>query len=276
MTVWCAACSSRIADAARYCDQCGAAIFANTSKPQPLTAAEPVAHPPPKLRKLGALALGIAALGGAVAFWSHVAPGATAADLEAGMGIAMTEADASAGRDPVCVANGLAYDGQPVNVQADNGATLSWMNTLVSAGLYAAPEEGVSGGFFSQPILIYRPLPLLAEWGGARRLCIARAVRLNRVANLGRFENLRLAGKAYPGVTAEVQWALDTPAPWLGAPGVAEAFASELPSWRGARWKADTGEWRLAHRRQFVRTEDGWMPSDAVVRQAGSPPRSPM
>lgn len=223
---------------------------------------------------LGACALGIAVLGGAVAFWAQLPPGATPADLKAGMEVAMTEVDGAAGRDPVCVANGLAYDEQPVNVQADNGATLSWMNTLVSAGLYAAPEPGVSGGFFSQPILIYRPLPLLAEWGGARRLCIAKAVRLDRVANLGRSENMRLAGKAYPGVTADVQWALDTPAPWLAAPGVGEAIARELPSWRGARWTPDAEGWRLAHRRQFVRTDDRWMPSDAVARQAASTARS--
>ncbi len=178
------------------------------------------------------------------------------------------------GQDPICVANGLAYDQEPVNVELDNSATLAWMNMLVEAGLYAGPEEGSSGGFLSQPISVYRPLPELAQWGGARRLCVARAVRVAEVSNLGPVEDVRLRGKSYVGVLADVRWALDRPAPWLDKPGVGEALARELPSWRGARWQPGADGWALTQRKSFVQVGTGWLPGDAVERERPASARS--
>jgi len=145
---------------------------------------------------------------------------------------------------------------------------LSWMNMLVDAGLYQSPSSGESGGFLSQPISIYQPLPELARWGGGRRLCVARGVRLESVSNLGRVEDMRLRGKRYTGVLADVRWRLDDPAPWLAIPGVSEALAHELPGWRSARWQPGPHGWALTQRKSFVLVDSRWTAGDAVERAA--------
>ncbi len=155
----------------------------------------------------------------------------------------------------------------------DNTMTVSRMNALVSAGLYDAPEPGASGGFLWQPIiLIHRPLPLLAQWAGARRLCIAKAVKLHRIANLGSVEDMRLRGKRYIGVPADVVWTLDQPAPWLATPEVGEAFARELPAWRSARWQPAGTAWRLTQRKHFFLVDEHWVTGETAERlDAGQP-----
>ncbi|MEJ8845323.1 hypothetical protein [Variovorax rhizosphaerae] len=155
-------------------------------------------------------------------------------------------------------------------MQTSNTATLSWMNLLVDAGLYQSPTSGQSGGDQSQPISIYQPLPELGRWGGGRRLCVARGVRLDAVSNLGPVEDMRLRGKRYTGVLADVRWTLDEPAPWLAKPGVSEALAGELPAWRSARWHPGPKGWELTQRKSFVRVEDRWTVGDAVERAAST------
>ena len=178
------------------------------------------------------------------------------------------------GRDPICVANGLAYDLQPVYVQTDNAATVSWMATLVKAGLYAAPEPGVSGGDVSKPVFVYRPGPTLAQWGGQRRLCIASGLKLKAVTHLTSVGYRRLRGERYSSVTADLQWVLDGPAPWLAMPGVGEALAQELPPWHGARWQRTAVGWSLTQRAHFVQVGQQWVP-DAFKPQSPEAVRSP-
>lgn len=267
--MWCAACSTRIVGDAPFCDQCGAALCASPSQS---AAIEP--DPPPGRRRSKALVIGAAVLlsvglaAGARVWWPP-RPDVTSDALQAAMSAAIAGGDLP-GRDPVCVANGLAYDQEPVNVQTDNAVTISWMNTLVRARLYEAPEPDVSGGFMSQPILVYKPLPALAEWGGSRRLCIAKGVKLLGVTNVGQVEDLRVRGKRYTGVPADVRWTLDQPAAWLAQPGVGEALARELPSWRSARWQPADDGWRLTQRKNFVHIDEQWVPGDLAERP---PPR---
>ncbi|WP_213957306.1 MULTISPECIES: hypothetical protein [unclassified Variovorax] len=212
-------------------------------------------------------AFAIVAVGGVVGAQRWLAtPSVTPAALFAAMSNAIANGQVTPGRDPICVANGIAYDQEPVNVQTSNAATLSWMNTLVEAGLYQGPSSGQSGGFLSQPISIYQPMPELARWGGGRRLCVARGVRLDSVSNVGQVEEMRLRGKRYTGVLADVRWTLDEPAPWLSMPGVSEALAGELPGWRSARWHAGPHGWALTQRKSFVLVDDRWMAGDAVER----------
>ncbi|RZI97375.1 MAG: zinc ribbon domain-containing protein [Variovorax sp.] len=263
--MWCAACSTKIHDGAPYCDQCGAALCGSPSQ---LAQAEP--ELPPERGASRGLVLGSAALLGVglvagALWWWPSRPAVSSDALQAAMSAAIAGGDVP-GRDPVCVANGLAYDQEPVNVQTDNAATISWMNTLVNARLYEAPEPGMSGGFMSQPILVYKPLPALAEWGGSRRLCIAKGVKLVSVANLGRVDDLRLRGKRYTGVPADVRWTLDQPAPWLAQPEVGEALVRELPTWRSARWQSGAAGWRLVQRKNFVHVDEQWVPGDLVER----------
>jgi hypothetical protein len=109
-------------------------------------------------------------------------------------------------------------------------------------------------------------MPELARWGGGRRLCVARGVRLDSVTNVGQVEDMRLRGKRYTGVLADVRWTLDEPAPWLAMPGVSEALAGELPGWRSARWHAGPHGWALTQRKSFVLVDGRWMAGDAVER----------
>jgi hypothetical protein len=271
--MWCAACSKQVDDKAPFCDACGAAL-GSAAQSEIQAAAAPTASTAAPRKSWWRPGVGHYAVSGvgaallalvAAAIWWPRPPEVTADALRSAMRTAIARGD-SPGRDPICVANGLAYDQEPVNVEIDNAATVSWMNVLVSAGLYAAPANGLSGGAVSQAIFVYKPLPVLAEWAGARRLCIARAVKLESVANLGRVDDMRLRGKPYTGVPADVRWVLDQPAPWLDNPGVAEALARELPTWRSARWELAAKSWRLTQRKNFVRIDKQWVPGDLADR----------
>lgn len=267
----CAACSKKVEGVSRYCDQCGAAQGSVTLLPTGPgdlmaygRAADVAGARARKLRIAAALAL--SAAGAAFGAASLLSPGPVPADqLQAAVREAITEG-AGPGNDPICVANGLAYDQSPVNVQPDNTVTVSWMATLVSAGLYEPSDEAVPPAPMSPSILTYRPLPALADWAGPRRLCIARAVRLQRVANIGEVQEMSLRGKRYPGVSADVVWTLDRPAAWLADPEVAQAFARELPIWRSARWAPSGKVWRLTQRKHFFRIGDRWVTGETAER----------
>lgn len=60
----------------------------------------------------------------AAALWWPWSPEVSADALQTAMRNAIAQGD-SPGRDPICVANGLAYDQQPVNIEIDNAPTVS-------------------------------------------------------------------------------------------------------------------------------------------------------
>lgn len=271
----CAACSNEVPQTACFCDACGAAVYQQAPPVPPPGLADGDA-PVPRRRLwwwLGASLAGMAVAGAASGLMTSAPPQVSANTLEDAVRTTVTQGDGP-GRDPICVANGLAYDSQPVNVQLGNAGTLAWMDALAAAGLYGPGEEAQPGGLLSQPIRTYSPRPALADWSGARHLCVARAMKLEAVRNLGTVQSMRFRGRAYPGVAAEVVWTLDGPAPWLGMPEVAAAFSAELPSWRGARWEVTPEGWRLVQRRNFFLSGTQWLTSESLDRVAGVAPRS--
>ena len=276
----CAACSTEVPEAARFCDACGAAVYQQAPPvppgPEIVGVGAGGEAPAPRRRLwlwLGIPLAGVALAGTAASLMVAAPPRVSAAALEDALRATLAQGEGPA-RDPICVANGLAYDSQPVNVQLGNAGTLAWMDTLATAGLYGPGEEAQSGGFLSQPIRTYQPQPALADWSGARRLCVARAVKLEAVRNVGGVQSMRFRGQAYPGVAAEVVWTLDDPAPWLATPEVAAAFSAELPAWRGARWEVTPEGWRLVQRRNFFLSGTQWLTSESLERVAGVTPRS--
>lgn len=274
----CAACSAEVPEAARFCDACGAAVYQQVPPAPPSPVLDARGEARTSRRRLwlwlGAPMAGVAVAGAAASLMATTPPPVSADTLEDALRATVAQGEGPA-RDPICVANGLAYDGQPVNVQLGNTGTLAWMDVLVAAGLYGPGEEAQSGGFLSQPIRTYAPQPALAAWSGARRLCVAKAVKLEAVRNVGAVQSMRFRGQAYPGVAAEVVWTLDGPAPWLNAPEVAAAFSAELPSWRGARWEVTPSGWRLTQRRNFFLSGTQWLTSESLERVAGVSPRAP-
>jgi hypothetical protein len=172
--MWCAACSKQVDDKAPFCDACGAALGPRSQRARTVAASlgsstnqsTPRGTADGRRHAAFGVATTLLALFVAVLWWPRP-PEVSADALQTAMRIAIARGD-SPGRDPICVANGLAYDQEPVNVEIDNAATVSWMNILVAAGLYAAPANGVSGGAVSQALLVYQPLPSLADWAGGR------------------------------------------------------------------------------------------------------------
>ncbi|RYZ11264.1 MAG: zinc ribbon domain-containing protein [Comamonadaceae bacterium] len=265
MTPRCPSCGSERKAGSHYCDVCGRRLDGSP---------DGTGHRG-GTRFAWGVAAGMAplALAAVIAWqtegWWHDPP-VSSESLAAGMNEAIASGRGP-GQDPVCVANGLAYDRSDVSVLPTNAQTVSWMNTLVRAGLYASPEPGQSGGNFPQEILVYRPLPALAQWGGSRRLCIARGVRLAAVTGVGEVARVRLRGQPYKGVSANVEWVLEGAAPWLGEAEVGEAMARELPSWRGARWTVRGTDWTLVQRKNFLFVDPGWLPSDSLDQRSALP-----
>jgi len=178
------------------------------------------------------------------------------------------------GTDPVCVANGLPYDHAKVHVQQGNDATLAWMEALVRVGLYASEPDAVAHAKDGSPVHVYKPLPALEGWGGERRLCMARAVRLEAVRNLGEVQSMRFRGEAYKGVAADVVWTPQEPAPWLASPAMAPVLATQWPAWRGARWTQGSEGWLLVQRRHFFLHQGQWLTSESLERLHDLPPRT--
>lgn len=276
-TPHCAACGADLATGASFCPACGAAVFTQPvrlSAFSPLDAADDPARPPGWWRRTGWMSLALAAIAvlglGGVAIATRpepmpdVSPQALRAALERG--------DAQS-RDPLCMANGLAYDAQPVHVQAGDAATLSWMDTLAAAGLYEREPDEPAGESEPPALRTYAPRPELTDWTGGRQLCIARGLRLASVRGIGAVGPTRVRGQVYPGVAAEVVWSLDGAAPWLASPEVADAFARQLPAWRGGRWQVSPQGWRLMQQRRFFLYRDEWMTAERLERVAGLPPR---
>lgn len=273
--MWCAACSRPLAGAWPYCDQCGAALLVIQGGRGPArgrAAAGAAVQGVPPLRPAwrrwwpmapASLAFALAVWAGGASWRERSAGEAPARALyEAMQGAVVAGGDP--GREPICMANGLAYDLAPVRVQADDQPTVAWMGVLVDAGLYDPPHDRASVA-----VRTYQPRAELIEWAGAHRLCVARGVRVQRVENIGPVGPMRLHGLLRTGVAADVVWELDDPAPWLALPEVSAALLQEMPSWRRARWQQRPGErWQMVQRRHFFLVEGRWLSSDAVAVNA--------
>ncbi|MEO7243389.1 MAG: hypothetical protein ABIW85_10815 [Variovorax sp.] len=227
---------------------------------------------PRRGRRLGAwvlVAIALAVVGamaGAVTAWFSVdAPSATEAELRR----ALQQAGAAgtpSGRDVVCIVDGLAYDSFPAYVPTTQTERIEWLDQLAAAGLYAPGQKGLSGGFFAQPIRVYQPLATLAPWGGDKRLCLAKGVRIDALHITGPTQDWRLRGRTFPSVSADVYWTFEQPAPWLARARLAEVALQALPAWGGARWQQQDGQWRLQRRHRFVWFERRWITEEAADR----------
>jgi hypothetical protein len=140
----------------------------------------------------------------------------------------------------LCLGN-MNYSLENFNIGENDRPTLTWLNTLVSAGLYSPPVAVNSGGFFPQTLQQYVATPELSKWRDGSRLCLAKDVELADVTDIGKPQEESLGSGATAGKLLMVRanlilQATDT-APWLDKADVQGAVLATLNQWKFSEGK---------------------------------------
>jgi hypothetical protein len=222
MAKFCTSCGTRNDNAAQFCEECGKPLRA-AALPIAQDQAQPAPGPDmghgaapgraaagPTLGRwllpavLAAAVLVVAIAG--IAWWAS--PPAASADAFASALRGPSGAAATPSADLLCLAN-LPYDHPQINVQQYDSDTRSWMDSLVSAGLYT-PGQPVNSLF--RPLIQYTPTPELGTWRRGTRLCAAKSWSVSEVKGGSFSPDKRGPHTLY---RASVVWKAESVAPWL-------------------------------------------------------------
>jgi hypothetical protein len=217
MPKFCTACGTRNDLEAGFCEECGTPLRPLTVSPgasiagadQPLSAGvipTTVRALKPWMMPVGAGAVILIALVGAFAWWSSPPP--PGADAFASALRGTTGAAAAPSVELLCL-NNVPYNRDQINVQPYDSTTRRWMETLVSAGLYA-PGQPVQSGY--QQAIQYRATQELGKWRKGARLCLGKSWSLAEVKG-DRFTADQRGGHAL--YRASALWKAEGTPPWV-------------------------------------------------------------
>lgn len=240
MTRFCTQCGVKNADDAKFCKACGTPLDAPVARPAtaPNPALPPVAphsaQPATRLarsgmsRRAGALIAGgmaLLLLVVAAVAWLVLgrASGPSAAELKLAANTWLQQHQTELLQQDACVRN-FDYAANPVFINGFDQNTQHWLNALVKAGIYTAPQQ-VRSGFSTQ--LKYGYGPQAARYIREGALCVADGLAVSDVQVL-QPGSAELTRRLPVGVKIPDNWALVTlRLQWTGlAPWASQKLAS--------------------------------------------------
>lgn len=239
MPIFCTKCGTKNEDGASFCEGCGASVLKPKSVAPHQEAATAVQALPPSPRSRTVLYAGLAIttlllIGGGAAYVALTPPTATSAKLLAAAKIGYEKTLAQQVKRELCLSN-MNYGLEKFNVGENDQGTQTWLNTLVSAGLYSPAVPISSGGYFPQTLYQYIPTPELAKWREGSRLCLAKELEIVDVVDIEPPQEQAVAGHAGASkvLTVKANLLLQTTgaAPWLENAEVRDAILKRVDGW---------------------------------------------
>ena len=262
MTIFCNQCGTQSAneDGAGFCDHCGAPLRKPVSTKQPplaavntpapaVRAAErptdvtsaprgAAAMPSPARKTLyaGAALLALLMITGGAAYFALAPPAATRSALLTVAKEAYGQTLSGQYKRELCLSN-MNYGPATIHIAENDQAAQSWLNALVSAGLYTPATPVSSGGYFAQPLMQYVATPELAKWRDGARLCLAKGVDIADVVDIEKPQEESFGRTGESGeskvllVKAKLLLQSTDTAPWLDKTDVREAALGKVAGW---------------------------------------------
>ena len=248
MAIFCTKCGTSNEDGAGFCDNCGAPLRAALAKMpdidvtgQPSTAAGSTVQPRPVTninpKKIIYAAAGLAIVlivGGGAMYFILQPPAATASTLLAAAKAGYGKETTDRFKGELCITN-IDYRKNTFNARENDQGTLTWMNALVSAGLYNPPVAMNSGGYFPQTLLQYVATPELEKYRDGSRLCVAKDIEITDVIDIEKPEEQSIGPngtlpKVMAVKTILIFKSINT-APWMEKPDVRDAVFANISGW---------------------------------------------
>lgn len=242
MSIFCTQCGAKNDDGAVFCEGCGASLRKPASVATP---SEPIVQPPKvktvlltkKAIYVGAAVGGALLLGGVALYFALTPPAATPGKLLAAAKEGYGKAIGMQYKRELCLSN-MNYSLTNFNVGERDQGTLTWLNTLVSVGLYSPAVPISSGGYFPETLMQYVATPELAKWREGPRLCLAKDVDIAEVVEIEQ-PHEETMGRNAKGDTAKlltvkaqlVLQSTDTAA-WLEKPEIQADVLGQLSGWQ--------------------------------------------
>lgn len=241
MAIFCTQCGAKNDDGAAFCDGCGASLRKPAALVTPaLPVADPVKGKPFVLSKkvlyVGAAAGGLLLLGGVGLYLALTPPTATSSTLLTAAKAGYDKTLSVQYKNELCLSN-MNYGAANINVGEYDKGTQTWLNTLVTAGLFSPPVMVNSGGYFSQNLLQYVATPELSKWRDGARLCVAKGIDMADVIDIEKPQEEPLGRQANGSdskllmVKAKLVLQATEVAPWLEKEEVRAAALEKMRGW---------------------------------------------
>lgn len=229
MARFCTKCGTRNENHARFCEQCGNPIApaATALTPAPVAeapAATATAGSRPGQRRLLAGGIVVAALTlvvGGLAWWMTPE---TASEASFARAINAHFANDAKARDKILCTGNLPYEKDPIRVDEYNRSTRQYMDMLVQAGVYGAPQQESSGGYVPRTHFVYALSEEGKKWVRSNRLCLGAGLKAKQVS--GYEQVAEIDGKPFAVASARLE--IEDEAPWLAKASDRGALLREL------------------------------------------------
>lgn len=199
----------------------------------------------------------ILAVGGGALYFVLQPPDATPSTLLAAAKVGYGPAVTDPLKRQLCLTN-FDYSQSTLNAAETDQRTQTWMNTLVTAGLYSPPNTINTGGYFPRNLLQYAATPELEKYRDDSRLCLSKDIEIVNVVDIE--DPIEVPSQRADGIPkilimkAKLVLQSVTTAPWMKTP---EVRAAVLPNLNG--WEYQDGRLEKKIANSFVLIDRKWV-----------------